>query len=396
MQDFKHYSAAKRTGDKLVADLAKGQAPALSPGQASDALAALQRLQRYYQDTGRRVSLLAGISEYCEAAGKLSGRTLGDAMDGYLSTVASVKRKDVSEAVEQFIAEREQKTHAEGSRRPQLSPEHHYNTSLWLRKFAKAFPGHAISDLSKEGLNLYMQKQKKVGPKTRNERRGVVKMLLKWCVEQDYLSPTHRLFEAGGFKQEPADDTDIECYSADDLRALLERASKQPGPTKDSGEPEADYRDLLPVLALAGLAGMRFKEITRLDWEDVLGRPDHIEVKAAKSKTRSRRLIPTCPALAAWLGPYRGRTGLVWTKGYDMLHEDFAALRESLEIPNRRNGLRHAFVSAHFAAYSDENLTAAQAGNSPQMIHAHYKGLLTKAEAEAWFAVAPARESYEW
>jgi integrase len=136
---------------------------------------------------------------------------------------------------------------------------------------------------------------------------------------------------------------------------------------------------------------MRFKEITRLVWEDVLGRPDHIEVKAAKSKTRSRRLIPTCPALAAWLEPYRDRTGLVWTKGYDMLHEDFAALRESLEIPNRRNGLRHAFVSAHFAAYSDENLTAAQAGNSPQMIHAHYKGLLTKAEGEAWFAVTPAR-----
>ena len=72
-----------------------------------------------------------------------------------------------------------------------------------------------------------------------------------------------------------------------------------------------------------------------------------------------------------------------------MLHEDFAALRESLGIPNRHNGLRHAFVSAHFAAYSDENLTSAQAGNSPQMIHAHYNGLLTKAEGEAWFAVTP-------
>jgi integrase len=170
---------------------------------------------------------------------------------------------------------------------------------------------------------------------------------------------------------------------------MLERAGRAPAPPKGGKEPEADCRDLLPVLALAGLAGMRFKEITRLVWEDVLGRPEHIEVKAAKSKTRSRRLIPTCPALAAWLQPYRGRTGPVWTKGYDMLHEDFGALRESLEIPNRRNGLRHAFVSAHFAAYSDENLTAAQAGNSPAMIHQHYKGLLTKAEGQAWFAVAP-------
>jgi len=34
-------------------------------------------------------------------------------------------------------------------------------------------------------------------------------------------------------------------------------------------------------------------------------------------------------------------------------------------------------------------LTAAQAGNSPAMIHAHYKGLATKAEAEKWFNVNP-------
>jgi integrase len=217
----------------------------------------------------------------------------------------------------------------------------------------------------------------------------MVKMFLQWCVERDYLAPAHRLLEAGGMKHEPADDREIECYTTDELRALLERTSKKPGPTKEGKVPEVDYQDLLPVLALAGLAGMRFKEITRLVWEDVLGRPEHIEVKAAKSKTRSRRLIPTCPSLAAWLEPFRDHTGPVWTKGYVKLHEDFTALRKSLEIPNRRNGMRHAFVSAHFAAYSDENLTAAQAGNSPSMIHAHYKGLLTKAEGEAWFAVTP-------
>ena len=112
---------------------------------------------------------------------------------------------------------------------------------------------------------------------------------------------------------------------------VLGAGERATAPAKEGEEPEADFRDLLPVIALAGLAGLRFKEIIRLAWEDVFGRPDHIEVKAAKSKTRSRRLIPICPALAAWLEPYRGRTGPVWPKGYDMLHEDFAALRESGE-----------------------------------------------------------------
>jgi hypothetical protein len=78
MKAFPRYGEAKRHADALVKDLAKGsQVTALTPGQARDALAALERLQGFYQSTGRRVSLLAGISEYCEASARLSGRTLG-------------------------------------------------------------------------------------------------------------------------------------------------------------------------------------------------------------------------------------------------------------------------------------------------------------------------------
>ena len=69
----------------------------------------------------------------------------------------------------------------------------------------------------------------------------------------------------------------------------------------------------------------------------------------------------------------------------------FGELRGSLKIPARRNGLRHGFCTYHFALQSNENLTAAEAGNSPRMIHAHYKGLATKAEAVRWFNVKPSR-----
>jgi hypothetical protein len=43
------------------------------------------------------------------------------------------------------------------------------------------------------------------------------------------------------------------------------------------------------------------------------------------------------------------------------------------------------------AMHKNENLTAAEAGNTPAMIHAHYNGLATKKDGEAWFAVAPAQ-----
>jgi integrase len=394
MKAFANYSGekgAKQWADELVKGLFKGsKVAALTPRQASDALTAFERLQRHFLATGKRVSLLASVSEYCEESAKANGYTLGAMVDGFLSTVAAVNRMDIEKAAEQFIEERKRRTVTKDGRRPQLSPEHHYNTSLWLREFGKAFPGHAVCDLTKDFLNKYIATHADAAPKTRNERRGMVKMFLKWCVEKDYLSRTHRLFEASDLKHEIADPEEIECYTAAELRKMLERASKPPGPPKKGQEPERDFQDLTPFIALAGLAGIREKEIMRLTFEDLFRVPDHVEVKAFKAKTRSRRLVQSCAALVAWLEPYRGQTGPVWPKGYDMFHEDFADLRSELKIPARRNGLRHSFVSAHFAAYSDEGLTAAQAGNSPAMVHKNYKGLITKKEGEAWFAVKPA------
>src|SRR5439155_5654938 len=62
-KEFIAYSEAKRFGDRLVSDLAKGsQVTALTPGQASDALHAMQTLQAHYQATGRRLTL-AGMAE---------------------------------------------------------------------------------------------------------------------------------------------------------------------------------------------------------------------------------------------------------------------------------------------------------------------------------------------
>src|ERR1039457_37384 len=69
MASFVSYALAKRHADALVRDLASGsQVTALNPAQARDALAALERLADFYRATGRRVSLLAGISEFVESS----------------------------------------------------------------------------------------------------------------------------------------------------------------------------------------------------------------------------------------------------------------------------------------------------------------------------------------
>jgi integrase len=376
MKGFPHYGDAKRHADELVKQLAKGsQVTALTPGQATDALGALEYLQRLYVDTGKRTSLLRAVSEYGEAARKLAGRTLGEAVDGYLSGVAVVTRKELAHAVAEFIAGREHLAESKDGKRSKHSPRYEHHVACWLNEFAATFPGHAVCDLTKEHLCAYIGRFKGLAPKTRNDRRAAVKMFLRWCAAKDYLPQSHRLFEAVDFKPEAKDPAMIDYYRPGELRAMLEAARP----------------DVLPVIALSGLAGIRIEECLRLDWADVWRVQDKVEISDRIAKGRQRRLVTICPALAAWLQPFRHSSGRACDKTPMAYKNAFSKLRTGLGIPARRNGLRHGFVTFHMALHSDENLTAAEAGNSPQMIHDHYRALETKNEAEKWFAVAPAR-----
>jgi integrase len=380
MKDFAAYSEAKRAGDKVVADVAKGRASVLSPGQAADALNAVEELQRHYQATGKRLSIRFAVGEYCELSRKLGDRSPGEAVDGYLSTMVSVKRKDIKEAVEEFIAIREPKTVAKDGKRPQLSPGWHYIVSMWLREFAGTFPAHAVCDLTKNHLDTYVSAHSDVSSKTRNGRRAAVKMFLKWAGEHDYLPTNHRLLAADGMALEKVDFGEVEVYTPKELRDMLDIASTK-----------TEFAELLPVLALCGLGGLRLQEAARLTWEDVFHVKGHIEISSAKSKTRQRRLVTACASLSRCLVPYRSCSGSVWAHNLDRFHDDFNALLGALKITARRNGLRHGFCTYHYAMHANESLTAQQAGNSPQMIHQHYKGLATKKEAVAWFGVKPKR-----
>jgi hypothetical protein len=104
MQTFAAYSDARQAGERLVRDLANAsQAAGLSASQSRDALAAMQRLEAFRQSTGRGVSLLVAVTEYVEASARLNGRPLPEAIDGFLANIASVKRKDIAEAVGEFL-----------------------------------------------------------------------------------------------------------------------------------------------------------------------------------------------------------------------------------------------------------------------------------------------------
>jgi integrase len=286
-----------------------------------------------------------------------------------------VQRKPLAEAVNEFCEGRKAQTVAAPGKRPALNPVYVQDTERRLNEFAATFSGSAVADLAKTHIDAYTGAHAKLSPKSRNHLRATIRMFLRWCARRDYLPANHRLLEADGLRRETLDDTAIDYYRPNELRALLE---------KSAGSMRA-------VIALQALGGLRLQEALRLTWREAFGIPGHIEVTSSKSKTRQRRLVGICPSLAAWLRPYRGSEGQVSNQTLDAHTWSFMQLRKVLEIPSRKNGLRHGFVSFHYALHGNENLTAAQVGTSPQMLHAHYKGLATKAEAEKWFDVRPAK-----
>ena len=259
MKSFSTYAGqggAKEFAEALVKELAKNsQAVMLTPAQASDALAAIERLGTFYQTTGRKVSLLAAVSEYCESAAKVRGRTLMEAIEGFNRTVATVKRQDLTAAIEDFIAAEEPRTQTSNGERAQLSPKYHYNRAIQLRRFAGTFPGYAVCDIGKHDLDSFFASKlvSAFSSKSRNHHRAALAQFFSWCVRKDYLPVGHRLNEADTMRPEHANTAEVEFYTPKEFRALLEAAD---GPMR-------------AMIAIGGLAGLRTAELLRLDWADV-------------------------------------------------------------------------------------------------------------------------------
>ena len=92
--------------------------------------------------------------------------------------------------------------------------------------------------------------------------------------------------------------------------------------------------------------------------------------------------------LRAWLKPRAKGDGdkLCPLIRYDKLTNAAARI---VGIPWENNCLRHSYGSYRLAQVQDENKVALEMGNSPQMIFAHYRQLVTPEQAEKWFGIMP-------
>ena len=228
-----------------------------------------------------------------------------------------------------------------------------------------------------------------VSSRSKNNARATIGAFFKFCKERGWLPRDHEGIElVPKFKEKP---TDITIYSPWEITQFLNHS-----------RPE-----MVPFLAIGAFAGLRSAEIERLDWSEVHLADKFIEIKAAKAKTASRRIVPITGNLAKWLKDHAKDEGRVVpfdnvNKQIGWLVEDTnLALKEAAEkdgkdpekvkkVKWKKNALRHSFISYRVAETQDVAKVALEAGNSPQIIFQHYRELVQPKEAKAWFGIKPA------
>jgi integrase len=167
--------------------------------------------------------------------------------------------------------------------------------------------------------------------------------------------------------------------------------------------------DLTAAMAIGLFAGLRTSEICSLDWKEIDLETRCIEITAAKAKTRQRRIVHISDNLLAWLKAIEPKTGPVLSMGDgSSIHISsglFGYRRAQLltAIANHRqeknlpvvfaewpgNGLRHSFGSYYFAQSKNENLTAAEMGNSPARVYKHYREVVKPAAVAQYWSIIP-------
>lgn len=356
---FRDDADAKREAALVAAKINAGQQGVLqlTNSDRESYVLGLSHIARF------NVALHCVAEEYAAARVRLpDGVSIAQAVEFYLSrNPAFLARKNVSEVVAEVVAAKEQ---------DERSDRYLKTLRNNLKRFSKVF-SMAIGDVTASAIDTWLRGLG-VGACSRKNLRASLVTLFNFARARGYL-PRERQTEADHVPRISAKAGDVGVFSPEEIAKLLANANEK----------------LLPFLAIGAFAGLRTAEILRLEWADFRWDQGHIEISRAKSKTATRRLVPILPNLAAWLEPYKSKTGLVCAFKSMQNSAKNLGLSEKVKVNWRQNVLRHSFISYRVAVTRNVPQVAFECGNSPRMIDANYRELVTPKAAEEYFGIVP-------
>lgn len=145
----------------------------------------------------------------------------------------------------------------------------------------------------------------------------------------------------------------------------------------------------LAWLTLGLFAGIRPNELDRLNWRDIDLEAGLLRIDAAASKVRQRRIVHLEPAARAWLGLAKKLKSDL-PLPHVTRRRQLRALREHLGFEDwPKDVLRHTAASHLLAIKKDAAAVALELGNSPQILLKHYRELVTRDQAKAFWNLRP-------
>ncbi len=338
---------------------------------------AKSKLEEAKQEATRIVAMLAGSTAHlaqvsadhlrylthCETLAKQAGIPLLQAVESGIAVHkanAALTPAKPSDLAEQMLKEKEQ----DGASQVYLKP-----LKFILRSFSDAFdsPIHEIDSTAIEG---WLRSREDIGPRRRKNILKAVRLLFTFARTKGALFP-EKMTAAERVPLPKVTATHaVEIFTVEEMTTLLRNA---PDP-------------LRPVLIFGAFCGIRTHgEMERLHWENVLD--DKVVVAEQKLRGAGRRYTPLPLNAKIWLGRCKYRQGRIWPRG--QIAEHMARLSEETKIEWKHNGLRHSFISYRVADIQNVPQVALEAGNSVQMIHRHYRELVTQEQAKQWFNILP-------
>ena len=350
---------------KILADLraGSGHLRSFTIQQTARIDTALEALREIH------VPISSAARDFSEAHKILGGRvSVVEAARAYVRHIEDqgCKPIKVKDAVEEFRA---------SVTRRNLSVRYERTCRFHLSKLTKAAGSRQLIELRATEIEVILDKFNK-SPRAFNNMRGTFGALFSYAQRRGYL-PIDRKHQAS--LVEARSDRfrgQIAIYRPAEMRTLLENADNR----------------LVPFLALGGLAGLRSMEICYVKWDMIDFDNGFILLPKCFTKTRRRRVVPICAALASWLRPLKGE-GPVY--GFDdssslnrlvSRHWPLDSAKKPL-VERRPNALRHSYGTYRFAQLRDEQKVSAEMGNSPQELREHYAELATPAQGDEWFGL---------
>lgn len=373
-ETIKDEAEARARARAVLASLAGGEVEAAS--MRLQDVRSYEAARNLLKPTG--VTLETACREYADAHALLRGASLLHVVEEYAARQNSITaERTIEQVVDGLLAAKAQgRSTRLGGKATRISDKYLTQLRLRLERFEKTVSG-PIKDVSSKDLNEFLDglkdpQDKPVSGRTRNNYLESIKILFHFAMKERYVPRDTTILH----ELERAEDGDfeIEIYTPEELKQLLAAASER----------------LLPVLVIGAFAGLRYAELTRLDWSDIKRDAKHIEVAAKKAKTRSRRLVPISRNLAAWLAQWRNMTGPVWPCSEPYLSECLCDTARAAKMAWKHNALRHSFISYRVAQIKNVHEVSLEAGNSPDIIFQHYREVVTKKQAAEWFAITPA------